>query len=333
MGHILSKTAFILIILVLAACAPLDVPAASSTEAPTATTLVQVRLPVGYIPNVQFAPLYVAIDKGYFTQNGIDLSLDYSTEINGVSLVGANQLQFAIASGDQVLPARAQGLPVVYVMAWYQEYPVGIAFKSAEKILKPADLKGKKIGIPMLSGASYIGLRALLSAGGLTEQDVTLDVIGFNQVEALATDREQAIVVYVPNEPTILKSEGYSINVLRAADYIKLISNGLITNETTIANNPDLVKHMVAAILHGIQDTLANPAEAYQISMKYVPNLTANDQVQKDVLTATLPFWQASRPGYSDPQGWKNMQDVLLNMGILTQSIDLSQAYTNEFVP
>ena len=185
----------------------------------------------------------------------------------------------------------------------------------------------------MLSGASYIGLRALLSAGGLTEQDVTLDVIGFNQAEALATDREQAIVVYVPNEPTILKSEGYSVNVIKVADYIKLISNGLITNETTLKNNPDLVKHMVAAILHGTQDTIDNPEEAYQIAMKYVPNLTADDQVQKDVLTATIPFWKASRLGYSDPQGWQNMQTVLLNMGILTKPVDLTQAYTNDLLP
>jgi hypothetical protein len=67
--------------------------------------------------------------------------------------------------------------------------------------------------------------------------------------------------------------------------------------------------------------------------MKYVPNLTANDTVQKNVLTGTLPFWQASRPGYTDPQAWVNMQTVMLNMGLLTKSLDLSQAYSNEFIP
>ena len=215
MRHKLEKIIFIALIVLLAACSPLDVPAAGSTATPTSPTPIQIRLPVGYIPNIQFAPLYVAIDKGYFKQYGIDLTIDYSTEIDAVSLVGANQLQFAVASGDQVLPARSQGLPVVYVMAWYQDYPVGIASKSSLNIQTPADLKGKKIGIPMLSGASYIGLRALLSAGGLTESGVTLDVIGFSQVEALATDREQAVVIYTPNEPTILNSEGYSIHVLK----------------------------------------------------------------------------------------------------------------------
>ena len=90
---------------------------------------------------------------------------------------------------------------------------------------------------------------------------------------------------------------------------------------------------MVAAILHGIQDTLSNPDEAYQISMKYIPNLTSSDKVQQGVLTATLPLWQTSHLGYSDPQAWVNMQTVMLNMGLLAKPLDLTQAYTNEFVP
>ena len=334
------STAIIVLLVFLAACTPQTTltptslaPTALTTASQTPTNIIPIRLPVGYIPNVQFAPLYVAMEKGYFKQNGIDLTIDYSTEIDAVALVGAGQLQFAIASGDQILPARAQGLPVVYTLAWYQDYPVGIASKTTANILKPADLKGKKIGIPILSGASYIGLRALLSAGGLSEKDVTIDTVGYAQVESLATDREQAIVVYVPNEPSILRSQGYSINVMRVADYLKLVSNGLITNETTLAKNPYLVKGMVTALLHGLQDTLSNPDEAYQICTKYVPNLSATDAVQKQVLTSTITLWQTNHLGYSDPKAWDNMQTVLLGMGLLTQSLDLTKAFTNAFIP
>ena len=214
---------------------------------------------MGYIPNIQFAPLYVAVEKGYFADAGIELEFDYSFETDAVSLVGANTLQFAVVSGEQVLLARAQGLPVVYVCAWYQEYPVGVASKAEKGIRTPADLKGRKIGLPGLYGANYIGLDALLFSAGLSEQDVTLDSIGFNQVAALAADQDEAVAIYIANEPVQLEAEGYELNEIRVADYVQLASNGIITNEATLQSDPDLVRRMTAAFLQGLADTIADP--------------------------------------------------------------------------
>jgi NitT/TauT family transport system substrate-binding protein len=296
--------------------------------------LTPVRLPLGYIPDVQFAPLYVAVARGYFADAGIQVEFDYSMETDITALVGANQIQFGVVSGDQVLLARAQGLPIVYVAAWYQQYPVSVVSKVNQGILAPQDLRGKTIGLPGTYGANYIGLRALLHVGGLSESDVKLDSIGYTQVEALATDRDQAVSVYTVNEPVQLRAEGYDLNEMRVADYIQLASNGLITNEKTIAENPDLVRRMVRAFLRGLSDTLADPAAAYEISKTYVANLAQADAtVQKQKLTTSIELWQADRPGYSNPQAWKSMQTILLDMGLLTQPMDLSKAFTNEFIP
>ena len=343
----LSALILILIMVISSACGSVTeqpAPAVSSSAtapasspSPTATnsqTLVHVRLPLGYIPNVQFAPLYVALDRGYFAQVGIDIEFDYSMETDAVALVGANQLQFAVVSGDQVLLARAQGLPVVYVLAWYQDYPVSIVSKAGSGMVKPADLKGKHIGLPGLYGASYIGLRALLSVAGLKESDVILDSVGYNQVEALISAQDQAVDVYTTNEPVQLRALGYQLDEIRVKDYVHLVSNGLITNETTIAQNPDLIRKMDQAILKGIADTIADPDMAYKTCLNDVQGLAQADQaVQKQVLTTTIELWKAATLGYSDPTAWQNTEQVLLEMGLLTKPMDTSQAFSNDFLP
>jgi len=315
----------IVFVAVLVACTP------GASKTPQSLTTVQ--LPMGYIPNIQFAPFYVAAEKGYYRDAGIDIKFDYSVEPDGVALVGAGDRPFAVVSGEQVLLARAQELPVVYVMAWYQGYPVAVVSKKAAGISTPADLRGKKIGLPGLYGASYVGLRALLKSAGLQESDVTLDSIGFNQVEALATDQEQAVVGYVTNEPIQLEANGYDVNTITVADYVNLASNGIISNEKTISQNPDLVRNFVQATLKGVRDTIANPDEAYQISRKYVDTLASADEAtQKKILATTIALWQTDNLGLSDPQAWQNMQNVLLDMGLYSAPLDLSKAFTNDFI-
>lgn len=296
--------------------------------------LTKIRLPMGYIPNIQFAPLYVAIEKGYFREAGIDLEMDYKFETDGVALVGAGDLPFAVVSGDQVLLARAQGLPVTYIAAWYQQYPVSIVAKSELGILIPQDLKGKKVGLPGLFGANYVGLRALLFEAEMSESDVTLDAIGFNQVELLATGAQDIVVGYTANEPIQLRARGIPVTEIRVADYVQLASNGILASEKIISENPDLVRAFVGAFLKGLADTIADPEEAFKLSESHIPNFAELDRaVQSEVLGTSILQWKADRLGYSEPQAWENMQTVLLEMGLIQEEMDLSKAFTNEFVP
>lgn len=326
----------ILILLMLIAAVVLSAcGSASADETPfPEDDLLLVRLPMGYIPNVQYAPFYVAVEKGYYRDAGFKIDFDYSFETDGVALVAANQLPFAVVSGEQVLLARSQGLPVVYVMAWYQQYPISVIAKSQENLTTPADLAGKRIGLPGLFGANYIGLKVLLYQVGLDEKDVTLDAIGFNQVEALSADQEDAVVVYTANEPVQLRAQGYDLTEFKVSDYVQLAANGLITNEELIRQKPDMVRRFVEATVKGIQYTIDHPDEAYEISKKYVENLASADEaVQKQVLAASIVMWQGERLGYSDPLAWKNMQDVLLRMGQIPAPLVLDDAFTNDFLP
>jgi len=319
-------------IIVLAASLLL-VSCSAPTPAPEVVELTPVRLAMGYRPDIQFAPLYAAEALGYFEEAGFDVTFEHMPETEAAQLVGAGEIPFAIVSGEQVLLAREQGIPIVDVMTWWQDYPVAIVSRMESGIQQPEDLVGKQVGLPGLYGASYIGFEAIVRSAGIDSNDVQLDSIGYNQVEALFQGQEDAVVVYANNEPFQLEALGIDVEVMRVSDYVHLMGNGLIVSEEMVASNPMAVQHMVEAFQRGIRAVLDDPDQAYEISTQFVEGLAeADEDVQRRILEESLTFWEADPIGYSDPQAWYNMQEVLLDIGYLQASLDLSQAFTNLFV-
>ena len=296
--------------------------------------LREVILPVGYIPNVQFAPYYVAIEKGYYREEGIDLKLQYGYEIDAVSLVGTGEYPFAVVSGEQVLLAREQGLPVTYVMNWYKDYPIGISVLKDSGIENLGDLRGKRIGIPALQGASYIAYKALMTSAGLDESDVDLEVIGFTQAEMLSTGKVDAVVIYAANTPVQLRTQGIETKSFVVSDYMHLIGNGIIVNETLMKEDPEFIKSIVRATIKGIEFTADYPEETYEICMKYVENLEENtDGIQYQVLEASIPFWATKTNGATEGSDWETMSGLLKQIGLIHSDILLDEVFTNEFLP
>ncbi len=98
--------------------------------------------------------------------------------------------------------------------------------------------------------------------------------------------------------------------------------------------NPELVRSMVSVLLQGIQYTLDHPDEAYASCGAYVQDLDmSTTSIQRKVLATSMELWRADRLGASDPAAWENMQTVLLEMGLLSEPLDLGAAYTNSFLP
>lgn len=322
MKRLLMLFTTLLILTLLAGCR------SAAPESPAGLT--KIRLPMGYIPDPQYAPFYVAVDKGYFAAEGLEIEFDYSFETDGIALVGANELPLAVVSGEQVLLARAQDVPVVYVLEWFQRFPIAVVSKAAAGIAVPADLPGRAVGLPGFFGASYVGYVGLLNANGISQDEVAAEDIGFTQVESLLSDRVEAVVGYANNEPVQLAGLGEATNVIYVADYIDMVANGIITNETTLRENPALVEGFVRALLKGLNDTLADPAGAYAISKQFVEGL---DDSRLPVLEASLPMWQADTLGLTEAASWQRTQAVLLSMGLLDAPLDdLNAAFSNEFV-
>lgn len=301
------------------------------------TTPETMTLAMGFIPNIQFAPFYVAVKKGYFAEEGIEVEFDYGWETDLLKLVGNGDLQFAIASGDQVILARSQGLPVVYVMNWYRRFPVCVVSLQAAGIQQPSDLAGRVVGTPATYGASYIGWRALLDAVGMQEAEVDLVSIGYTQVAALTEGQVDAAVCYAMNEPVQLEVAGEAVDIIYVADHINLVSNGLITNEETAAERPHQVEGLVRAVLRGLIDTLENPDSAFEISREYVPELTSDadtEAVNRAILAESLEFWRASAGelGYSNEADWQASQQIMVEMGLLGAEDAATEMFTNRFV-
>ncbi len=308
-------------------------PAAAPAEEPVELTAI--RLSMGYIPDVQFTPYYVGIAQGFFAERGIDLTIEHRQETDGARLVATGEIKFAVLSGEQVLLARQNGLPLVYVFEWYQRFPVAIAAKASSGIETVEDLRGRSVGTPVKEGASYIGLEALLASAGMTDDDINLQTTGYAQVETLLTDRVDAVVVYVANEPVHLEAAGATLNIIPVADHADLVSNGLVTSEQVIAGEPELVRAMAAALAESIQYATDHPDEAFAISQQFVEGLSEPDTAERarEVLRRSTELWQGERQGYSERASWESMQHVLLLAGLLDEPLDLDAAFTNEFLP
>ncbi len=308
--------------------------ALTACKAPSSqSSLTKVTLNLTYIPNVQFAPFYVAIEKGYFAKYGLDVSLAYGNEADMVALIGSDNQQFMIASGEQVLLSRAQGLPVLSVREWYKDYPVGVASLASSQIKQVSDLRGKVIGLPGLYGANYIGFEALAAHAGLKDSDYELRSIGFSQVETLVAGQVDAVVVYVANEPSQLRAQGYEINLLKVSDEVALVGNCLVTNEKSVKDRPKLVQGMVSAINEALIATAADPDMAFEVSQKYVENLSSTDLVQKQVLLESIKLWQLENPTTdAEKIRWENMQSVLLNLGLMSNKTEVKEAFSDAFL-
>jgi NitT/TauT family transport system substrate-binding protein len=323
--------------LLLSACTPVAPGIAPSAATESQPSLRVVKLGVGFIPNVQFAPFYVGIDKGFFAEEGIALSLDYGFENDYLKLVGTDALQFMIGSSDQLVLGQAQGLPVKYVMNWYTQYPVTIFAKREAGIVEPADLAGKQIGVPGPFGATYIALRALLDIAGLSESDIQMESIGFTQAAAVSEGLVDAAADYAVNGPVVLAAAGIETTQIALDKYLRIPANGLVTNEQTLANEPALVRAFIRASLKSIAYTLDNPDDAFASALAFVPEAGGeNSAANRAVFDASLAYWapqSGQRPGATDPADWQAAAELLARIGLVDRVVESNALFSNDYLP
>ncbi len=340
MARRLISTFALTTLLILPVIAGFD-SARATRHAPVPHALQTITLGMGYVPSVQFAPFYLADQRGYYRQAGLQVDFAYGGSPNQLELVGTGHVTFAIADGTDVLVAAAQGVPVTYVTTQYQRLPAAIFALSSRGIRSVADLRGKTVGLPFRFGALYAGLLAALHTAGLRpDKDVMIKTVGFNQAVTVQGGKVDAAVDYSNNGPVILARRGLRITVLQIGDVTDLVGPGVIAGRPLIARNPELVRAFVQATLRGMADAVRDPQSAFTIARqaKGLPPLRgSNVGDQYAVLQRTIPFWHdrathAHGLGYADPAQWRDSARILQEIGQLPHMPAIDDALvTNRF--
>ncbi len=305
----------------------------SKEEPKIEDNLENVKIGMGYIPNVQFVPFYVAEELGYYQEVGIEPTFDYAISTDLLKILGQGELDFVIASGDEVILAVDKDIPVKYVMTLYPRLPIAIASLKESNIQSPADLVGKKIGLPGFYGSSYIALQTFLDNQGIAPENVSLEAIGYAQVQTLMEKKVEAAVVYSMNEPEQILSQGQEPNVIQLSDYLDYASAGIITSDKQLEDR-DLVEKFVRATERGMNKAYENPNEAYEIVKKYVEIPSDQDELQRRIMDQSMVFWLEDgvfAPSI-DEITWENTANILKDQELISSDLDLNLCYDNSFV-
>jgi NitT/TauT family transport system substrate-binding protein len=187
--------------------------------------------------------------------------------------------------------------------------------------------------MPGLFGSSYTSLQAVLQAAGLTENDVTIEQIGFTQVEAVLSNRVDVAMGFIINEPIILKNQGVAVSVLDAGSYNPAPGNGVMTTEKAL-ENPDLVKRFIKASQEAMALTLSDPQKAFDASKNYVQNL--GDERMEVLMTSVQLYSSAYTKenglGFTNPEGWQKILELLTSTGRVKTDLPADAFYSNEYL-
>ena len=311
-----------LLVVSLAACqAP---PAASDEPA----ELRAVTLLLGFRPDVQFAPFYVAQQDGFYADAGLEVTIRHEQAPDVQRLVADGQAEFGVADATDVMIARTSGIPIRYVSTLYGSFPVALIGESGSVPATPSDLAGATIGTPGRFGSSWHALLALLDAGGLTEDDVTVrEYPQFNQVDGLANGDVELITGFRNNEPLRLEARGLDVDLLTVDDVAPLPGPGVIVGDELLETDPDLVRAFAEATAAAQAAVIDDPARGLAAAEEAVPAVAEDRDVARAVLDATIDLWRGAEfgEGRIPAELWAEGYETMVRLGFIDGSVPLEE--------
>jgi ABC-type nitrate/sulfonate/bicarbonate transport system substrate-binding protein len=306
-------------------------------ETPGEMRKVKVTLMLDWVPNTNHTGIFVAQEKGYFQENGLEVEIIQPGEVYAEQAVSGGAADFGVSFQEQLTLARADGVPIVSIAAIIQHNTSGFASRADLGIESPSDWEGLRYG-------SYGNpfeeptLRVLMECDGGHFDQLEIVDTGFADPLALL-DEEQIDLAWIfyAWQGTQAELEGIDLDIVMMKDWFDCIPDYytpvFIASEQTIQEHPEVVRAFLDAISRGYTFAIDHPDEAASILLNAAPEL--DEELVRNSQAWLSPRYKAdaSRWGEQQLSIWEGYSNWMADHGIILEPIEANEAFSNEFLP
>ena len=299
--------------------------------------LKELDVVLDWYPNALHAFLYVAIEKGYYEEEGLKVNIRFPSNANdAISLVAAGQADIGLYYQQDVIQARAQqDVPVKSIGAVVQG-PLNIVLSLEEKgITSAGDLVGKTIGYAGTELSEAL-IRSIMQYVGADYSDVTMIDVGFDLMSSMTTGNVDATIgCLVNHEVPQMEEEGFSVNWFDLDDYgIPTYYEGIfLASDEAIANDSETLQAFLRASAKGFADMKADPeaALATLLANQNAENFPLSETVERKSMGVLIPMMETADAAFLSQSDacWQENIDWMLEQGLIDAAVPLDDVRVN----
>ncbi|WP_064091787.1 ABC transporter substrate-binding protein [Rossellomorea aquimaris] len=297
--------------------------------------LKKVSVVLDWTPNTNHTGLYVAKEKGYFKDQGLDVDIIMPGEAGADQLVASGKAEFGVGYQEGVTQARVQDVPLVSIAAIIQHNTSGFASPKEKGITTPKDFEGKNYG----GWGSPVEEAVMSSIMKQENADVKkVNFVNMGDTDFFTAVKRDVDFAWIYYGWTGIEAElrGEELNMMYVKDYSEKLdyyTPVLTTNEKMIESDPDTVKSFLAATSKGYKFAIDQPKEAGEILLEAAPDLDKELVMKSQEWLAPKYQDDAKRWGEQKLEVWENYGEWMYENKLLEKKFDSKKAFTNEFLP